>query len=223
MVSGSNPNDDFEAPSDDNPYPTELRTELWYPPYYNQRRPNPEGLLSSLSYGGEAFNVYLNSDDLFGDINSIETAKVHIIRTGFSTHNMNMGQRLLQLETTYTAYAVNSSAVLHVAQLPPNPHAFAPGPAMIFVVVNGVPSVGKMIMIGTGQIEEQPRLAPDLLSPSILISADGGSGQIQSANNNGGGEGGSNDGGNGNSNGAPQLAPGLFAAVALIVASILSL
>ena len=39
-----------------------------------------------------------------------------------------MGQRMLQLDTTYTGNADNS-ATLHVGQMPPNPATFPPGPA----------------------------------------------------------------------------------------------
>ncbi|KAG2016308.1 hypothetical protein CC2G_009484 [Coprinopsis cinerea AmutBmut pab1-1] len=169
MVSGSNPNPDFVAPSDGHPFPTEYRTELWYPTWYKERRPEPKGLLSSLSYGGDSFDITLDEDDLFGDVNNVKTAKVTIVRPGFSTHNLNMGQRFVQLDHTYTGYGSNNSAVLHVSQLPPNPAVLAPGPALIFVVVNGVPSVGKMIMVGNGQIGPQPVHDAAQLAPSELI------------------------------------------------------
>jgi hypothetical protein len=64
----------------------EYRTELFYPSYYNERRPEPDGLLSRLSYGGPFFNVTLSSDDLFGDVRNAQTAQVIILRFGFSTH-----------------------------------------------------------------------------------------------------------------------------------------
>ena len=51
----------------------------------------------------------------------------------------NMGQRYLELGHSYTGYS-NNTATLHVRQLPRNPATFAPGPAFIFVVVNGRPS-----------------------------------------------------------------------------------
>jgi len=87
LVSGSNPNNDvtvgFEVK-----FPTEYRTELFYPLYYNQRRPQPQGLLAQYSYGGPNFIVSLSSADLFGNVENVKTAKVVIIRTGFSTHAM---------------------------------------------------------------------------------------------------------------------------------------
>lgn len=86
-----------------------------------------------------------------------------------------MGQRYVQLASSYTGFQENNTATLHVNQLPPNPALLAPGPALIFVVVNGVPSIGMQVMIGSGQIGEQPILAvSDLPQPQIVASESGG-------------------------------------------------
>ena len=81
----------------------------------------------------------------------------------------NMGQRFVQLNSTYTAYRQNNTATLHVSQLPPNPAILAPGPAYIFVVVNGVPSIGLPIMVGSGQLGTQNILPVADLIPSSLV------------------------------------------------------
>jgi hypothetical protein len=87
IVSGSNPNPDYTVgPGVE--YPTEYRTELFYPLYYNERRPQPKGLLGSYTYGGPYFNISLDADDLFYDLSNINQTKVVIIRPGFSTHAM---------------------------------------------------------------------------------------------------------------------------------------
>lgn len=39
--------------------------------------------------------------------------------------------------------------------MPPNAGIMAPGPALMFVVVDGTPSVGKDIMVGNGQMGNQ--------------------------------------------------------------------
>lgn len=127
IVSGSNPNADYTVGSGVT-YPTEYRVERFYPDYYNERRPEPQGLPSQLSYGGAYFNVSLSSDDLFGNVQNAASATVVLIRTGFSTHAISMGQRFVQLNSTYTGNA-DGSAVLHVSQLPPNAAILAPGPA----------------------------------------------------------------------------------------------
>ncbi|KAK7692517.1 hypothetical protein QCA50_004145 [Cerrena zonata] len=155
FVAGSNPNADYTT---DVKFTTEYRVERFYPSYYNQRRPQPQGLLTQYSYGGPYFNVTLTKDDLSGNSDNVKNTQVIIIRTGFSTHAMNMGQRFLQLENTYTINN-DGSASLHVSQLPPNPAIFQPGPALIFVVVNGIPSVGVQVMLGSGQLGTQKTLA----------------------------------------------------------------
>jgi len=87
FISGSNPNADYTV-GPNVKYPTEYRTELFYPSYYNERRPQPKGLISQLSYGGSPFEIQLDSDDLSGDVENVKDARVVIIRTGFSTHAM---------------------------------------------------------------------------------------------------------------------------------------
>ena len=86
FVSGSNPHADYAV--DDVKFPTEYRVEYFYPEYYNERRPEPEGILSQLSYGGDYFNVTLSKDDLKGDVSNVNKTKVIVLRTGFSTHTM---------------------------------------------------------------------------------------------------------------------------------------
>ena len=83
----------------------------------------------------------------------------------------NMGQRYVELQTSYTGYRQNNTATLHVAQLPPNPAIIVPGPAFIFVVVNGVPSIGLPVMLGSGNIEKQPILAPASLPTESIVEA----------------------------------------------------
>lgn len=85
LISGSNPNPDYTV-GNNVKFPTEYRTERFYPAYYSNKRPEPAGLLSQLSYGGAYFNVTLTLDDLSGDVNNLNKTKVVVIRTGFSTH-----------------------------------------------------------------------------------------------------------------------------------------
>jgi hypothetical protein len=85
-----------------------------------------------------------------------------------------MGQRLVVLESSYTGHSSNNTATLHVSQLPPNPAILAPGPALLFVVVNGTPSVGIFVMVGSGQLGTQQTLTVAPL-PSASILQDVGS------------------------------------------------
>ncbi|QRW07636.1 glyoxal oxidase [Ceratobasidium sp. AG-Ba] len=173
LVAGSNPNADYNV-GNGVKYPTEYRVERFYPMYYSERRPEPSGLMSQLAYGGNYFNVTLSSQDLGGNSSMISTAKVVIIRPGFSTHALNMGQRYIELQSTYTGNE-DGSGTLHVSQLPPNPAIYPPGPALVFVVVNGVPSVGQEVMVGSGKIEAQNAANVQELPESRILSSPSGS------------------------------------------------
>jgi hypothetical protein len=85
---------------------------------------------------------------------------------------MNFGQRYLELETTYIKDEDKNDITLNVAQMPPNANIFQPGPAYIFLVVDGIPSQGEIIMIGSGNIEEQSLLAKTVLPQSQVIVGD---------------------------------------------------
>ncbi|KAL5507236.1 hypothetical protein ACEPAH_6692 [Sanghuangporus vaninii] len=177
FVTGSNPNADYNQGVT---YPTEYRVERFYPSYFNERRPQPQGLPTTLSYGGAYFDVTLSKDDLFGNSSNVQSVTVVVVRTGFSTHALSMGQRMLQLENTYTG-SNDGGAILHVSQMPPNPATFAPGPALLFVVVNGVPSVGVQVMIGSGQIETQQTAAVVGLPSASLTTTSASGDPSQSA------------------------------------------
>ncbi|EJU01106.1 glyoxal oxidase [Dacryopinax primogenitus] len=167
FVAGSNPNPDYTVGAGVK-YPTEYRTERFYPWYYSSRRPEPQGLPSNLSYGGEPFDVQLSAQDLQN--NGIVNASVIVIRGGFSTHAMNMGQRFVQLNSTYTGNT-DGSGTLHVSQLPPNPAILPPGPAMVFVTVGGVPSLGAFVMVGSGMGTQQVLPAGALKASSMPLPA----------------------------------------------------
>lgn len=81
-----------------------------------------------------------------------------------------MGQRMVQLDSSYTGNS-DGSGVLHVSQLPPNPAILAPGPALIFTVVNGVPSIGTQVMIGSGKLGTQTPLAVQSLPSASMPQA----------------------------------------------------
>ena len=57
---------------------------------------------------------------------------------------MNFGQRYLELSTAFTKASDTGLVTLYVSQMPPNSNIFQPGPAMIFLVVDGIPSEGQV-------------------------------------------------------------------------------
>ncbi|ODO00257.1 hypothetical protein I350_06886 [Cryptococcus amylolentus CBS 6273] len=164
MVSGSNPNKDVTF----DPWPTSYSVERWYPFWYNEQRPEPSTWPTSLTYGGDYFNVTYTPTN---SSSNADNTKVVVIRGGFSTHAMNFGQRFLELNSTYTKDESSGEVTIHASQMPPNANIFPPGPAMIFLVVDGVPSTGKFIMIGSGAIETQPISDVAVLPATSTITA----------------------------------------------------
>ncbi len=86
---------------------------------------------------------------------AVRSVRAVIIRTGFSTHWINMGQRYLffsfGVDRNSTASSNSDNSItMHISQVPPNPALFAPRPAFLYIVVNDVPSIGKQVMIGHG-------------------------------------------------------------------------
>lgn len=97
--------------------------------------------------------------------------QISLYHNGFITHSLHMNQRMLFLDFTDVS---SSSSVQHptheeldhsthekktkkLAQrktlrvrMPPNSNLAPPGPYVVYVVVNGVPAVGQMVMVRTG-------------------------------------------------------------------------
>jgi hypothetical protein len=83
LVSGSNPNKDVTTAQ----WGTSYVVEKWYPKWYNSARPTVKnGYPTSLSYGGDSFNITYTPVDKTSDPSN---AKVVIIRSGFSTHGVS--------------------------------------------------------------------------------------------------------------------------------------
>jgi hypothetical protein len=166
FVTGSNPHPDYNPTAI---FPTEYRVERFYPWYYNKRRPEPSGIPASITYGGQYFELELTADDLSGNIGNANAVKIQLIRTGFSTHAINFGQRMVELDHTFSTKS-DGGVTLHVSQAPPNAALLAPGPAWLYVVVGGVPSVGVKVMVGSGQIEDQTMHEVEALPESSVVT-----------------------------------------------------
>ncbi|KAL4247653.1 Galactose oxidase-like Early set domain-containing protein [Abortiporus biennis] len=211
LIAGSNPNVDVNTTTF---FPTTYQAEIFYPPYFNSTvRPVPTGIPKTLSYGGDAFDLTVPASSYTGNANdAADSALVYIIRSGFTTHAMNMGQRSMQLNNTYTVNK-DGSLTLHVAQPPPNPNLFQPGPAFMYVTINGIPSNGTMLIVGNGQIGTQPTAAASTLPNSVRLDGVSGSGV-----NNGSGSSSGSSGSN-QASGASHTGPiigGIIGAIALV-------
>ncbi|KAK2467917.1 hypothetical protein APHAL10511_000212 [Amanita phalloides] len=181
LVAGSNPNYDVNLTTI---FPTTYKAEIFYPPYFSAPvRPVVSGVPSNISYGGQPFDITISAKSYTGSSNgAANNATVVLQRGGFTTHAMNMGQRLMQLNNTFTVQS-DGAIILHVAQAPPNPNIFQPGPAFLFVTVHGIPSNGKLLIVGNGQVGTQPTSAASVLPPSVLSTNATGSAGSSSANN----------------------------------------
>lgn len=153
LIGGSNPHMDvaLTMPQSINgitAYNTTYELEKWYPDYYFEQRPNVTGLPAGLMYGGNTWSFTIDADYMGDSANyKANATKVMVIRPGFSTHAMNMGQRSIQLEHSYNVHD-DGSVTYTVMPMPRNPNIFAPGPALLFITVDGIPSKGKYIQVG---------------------------------------------------------------------------
>ncbi|KAG5643432.1 hypothetical protein DXG03_000940 [Asterophora parasitica] len=212
FVAGSNPNVDVNTTTI---FPTEYRSEIFYPPYFGaSTRPTPSGVPKSISYGGNSFDITIPASSYTGSANhAAGNTTVALVRGGFTTHAMNMGQRYLQLNNTFTVNA-GGTITLHVAQAP-NPNVLQPGPALLFVNVNGIPSVGTLVIVGNGRMGIQPTAPPSILPASVLLDTAKGSGDGSASTSPGGGaQGGNSNGAMGAHTGA--IVGGVVGAIAVI-------
>lgn len=204
LLGGSNPHADvnLNMPLLSTPtgYNTTYALERWLPDYFSAVRPKPEGLPEVLTYGGNTFAVKVNATyfaeratvSVDGSGNAVSgftkgssnvlaaNTKFMVIRPGFATHSMNMGQRSLQLQHSY-AVQNDGSVVYTVSPMPTNPNLFAPGPALLFLTIGGVPSQGKFVSVGAdrrtmGHVPWAPIIGNplyNLSAPTNLTGYDG--------------------------------------------------
>lgn len=213
FVAGSNPNVDYNATTF---FPTTYKAEIFYPSYFAaSTRPVPTGIPSKLTYGGDAFDVSIPASSYSGSANdAADNTTVWLMRGGFTTHAMNMGQRAVQLNNTYTINS-NGSFVLHVAQPPPNANLFQPGPGMVFVTINGIPSNATMVLVGNGQVGTQPTQAASVLPPNVRADSASGTADGSNSNNNNNSSGSGNQANSGSSN-TGAIIGGVVAAIAAV-------
>lgn len=135
MVAGSNPNGDVSTVK----YVTQYHVEYFRPPYYSMPRPSYTGAPEMINYGQE-FEITVSLADL-----TANKVKAVIMDLGFHTHGVSLDSRYVGLVSTYDT----GTGQLSVTG-PPNARIYPPGPAWLYVVVDGVPSKGTKVMIGTG-------------------------------------------------------------------------
>ncbi|KAH9914171.1 glyoxal oxidase N-terminus-domain-containing protein [Epithele typhae] len=174
LIAGSNPNVDVNTTT---VFPTTYEAEIFYPSYFSaSNRPTFTGAPSTLTYGGKYFDLTVPASAYSGSANdAADNTSVVLVRGGWTTHAMNMGQRVMQLNNTYTVNS-DGSITLHVSQLPPNPNLFQPGPTLMFVTMSGIPSNATWVTVGSGNIETQPTSNAVVLPSSVRLDGAKGNG-----------------------------------------------
>lgn len=155
MIAGSNPNLDRSNEE----YGTEYRVEWLEPPYLRSpHRPlvNWSKFFSSSQKTAELWKMKYNTTfelELEGVsaemLRNAKDVKVSLMDLGFVTHSLHMNSRLVYL-VCRPSFSSSASTSL-IIQAPPHASIYPPGPAFLFIVIDGVPSVGQKVMVGNGE------------------------------------------------------------------------
>jgi hypothetical protein len=144
MIAGSNPNVmPVSQPSTEAPYATEFRVEIYTPPYLSGGRANSRPtniVLSKLDLSSQSDLIIT-----FDCAQSATGLKVVLYHGGFVTHSLHMGHRMLYLDTV--GFSAGDTGQTVTASMPGNMDLTPPGPYVVYVVVDGVPSVGQFVNV----------------------------------------------------------------------------
>ncbi|KAI5777380.1 putative galactose oxidase [Geopyxis carbonaria] len=144
LVAGSNPHEmPITTKQPGKPYITEYRVEKFTPPYLvgekvNLRPKNlevPKLLKADNSEFGITFDVSTTAKEI----------KVSLYHGGFVTHSVHMGHRMMFLN--YSNWKSGQAKQTISVRSPPNKNVAPPGDYVIYVVADGIPSVGKFVRI----------------------------------------------------------------------------
>jgi Glyoxal oxidase N-terminus/Domain of unknown function (DUF1929) len=148
LVAGSNP---VEQPilefSDDNhmeSYITEFRVEIYTPPYLTgdkiHRRPRDVWISERhITTNQRPFLISFSAH------NHANTVMIALYHGGFVTHSLHMGQRLIYLDVE--GFSPGSRHQALRVTMPQSSGVTPPGPYVLYVVVDGIPSVGQFVMV----------------------------------------------------------------------------
>ena len=91
---------------------------------------------------GENFDILLNLDGLASTKEDAQKIRVGLLRSGFSTHSMHMSQRYVFLE-----HEVSEDLQTLKVTAPPTAPIYPPGAGVLYVLYDGVPSLGTEIFV----------------------------------------------------------------------------
>ncbi|KDR73602.1 hypothetical protein GALMADRAFT_71761 [Galerina marginata CBS 339.88] len=134
MIAGSNPNLDRSEIR----YGTEYRVEWLSPPYMSRERPEITNTVQQLAFG-QGVELHVNLPN--GSSNNMQVALMDL---GFVTHAVHANSRLVYLEYSFHLGVFTITG-------PANGNVYPPGPGWLYVVVDGVASEGRMVIVGSGE------------------------------------------------------------------------
>ncbi|KKA22936.1 Glyoxal oxidase [Rasamsonia emersonii CBS 393.64] len=125
-------------------FATEFRVEIYTPPYLTgeniHRR--PESVWLSHRYLAADSRRFVVSFTVREHAKSLKIALYH---GGFITHSVHMGHRMIYLD--FEGFIPGSTHQIVMVKMPPSTTIAPPGPYVIYVVVDGIPSVGQFVMV----------------------------------------------------------------------------
>lgn len=151
MVAGSNPVEQpILVPNPNNPmeeYVTEFRVEIYTPHYLLEGKEDerPQDFWISDQYiltDGGGFTIGFTTGEYAEDL------EVILYHGGFVSHSLHMNHRMIYLDTDGWAPGEPEQEVW--VTMPSSSNIVPPGPYVVYVVVDGVPSIGQFVMVEEG-------------------------------------------------------------------------
>lgn len=143
MVTGSNPNEMPKLqPDQKSPYITDFRVEIFVPPYRQGNKIKPSQLSipnKSIIPAGQLFAIS------FFTGRQAKGCKIVLYHGGFVTHSVHMGQRMIELDFQGWVHGAESQNLR--VYPPPNHNVSPPGPYVLYVVVDYIPSDGQFVTV----------------------------------------------------------------------------
>ncbi|KAF9033576.1 copper radical oxidase [Panaeolus papilionaceus] len=137
LIAGSNPNGLVVNGTE---FHTEFRVEYLNPPFMSEQRPVVNQIPSKIAFH-QLFNIDI---DIPANLKA-STIQVALMDLGFSSHAFHSSSRLVFMDATLS----RDRKTLTVMS-PPNNRVYPPGPAFVFVTIDGVTSKGTKVMVGSG-------------------------------------------------------------------------
>ncbi|KAF9467716.1 copper radical oxidase [Collybia nuda] len=138
FIAGSNPN---KGIVNSTIFHSEFRVEYLNPPYMSVARPTLHNVPTTLPFN----HPFTATVEIPAGLRT-ENVQVALMDLGFSSHGFHSSSRLVFMNAIL---APNRESITIIS--PPNNRVFPPGPAYVFLTVDGVTSTGVHVMVGDGK------------------------------------------------------------------------